>query len=136
MARVENADTTEFPSANDFPKGSAAVQERLAGPEGQLVDRVGRKVVAHVGDAVPSVASLAVDVLRSVGFATTNRAIVDGMSEGVTRLKGKPVGKPMIEGNQRGVIGALPDIVLEIDGAVWVCRLSRIGGVGAGEVLV
>jgi len=56
MARVEHADTAEFPATHDFPEGAAAVQKSLAGSEGQFVDRVGGEVVPYVKDAGPFVA--------------------------------------------------------------------------------
>jgi len=53
------------------------------------------------------------------------------MRERVARLERKAVGKAMLKRDEQSVIRALPDIVLEINRTVRICRLSRISGIGA-----
>jgi len=88
-----------------------------AWPEGQRVDGIGNEIVPDVEDARSFVASQAVDVFRPIGFATADRAIVDGMREGVTGFKREAVAQMALESETEGIVSTRTDVALVVHGA-------------------
>ena len=59
----------------------------------ELVNRIGRKIVTNVEYARSEVAAEAIHVFRPVGFAATDRPVVDGVRPGVMGLQGQAAGE-------------------------------------------
>src|SRR5579863_3130564 len=104
MASMPDARAAETPPSHEFPGDTAVVQKGFAGPEREFIDGVGREVVANIEDAGALVARQTIDVLRSIRFATTNGAVVDGVGPGVTALEGKAAIETALKRDPQGVI--------------------------------
>jgi hypothetical protein len=91
MAGMPQTDSTQTPTAHDSSNHSFTIQEVFSGPEGQLVHGINRDIVPDIKNAGSFIAGQAIDVLRSVGFAAADGAIVNGMRPGIAGLERKTV---------------------------------------------
>src|SRR5271157_4735938 len=116
MPGVPKANAAQAPSAYNFAHGAAAVKELLARPKRKLIHSVDRDIVSNVIDAGPLIAFQAIHILRSGRFASSDRAVIDGVRPRITRLKREAFGEAPFQGRVEAVIGAGSDVVFVIDG--------------------
>src|SRR5579864_125971 len=127
MTGVIQADTAQLPPTSKLSHDAIPVEVTGTRAKGQRIDNVGSKIVANVENTGALVTSEAVHVLGRVGFATADRAVVDGMRISVAGLEREAIAQVAFEGDSKSVIKAGSDVALVVHRAI---RISL------GEILI
>src|SRR5580704_8800497 len=120
MPGVVEAHATEAPALQELAGHTAMVQVGPAGSERKLIDAVCREVVADVKNARSDIASQTIHVLRPVRFAAADRTVVDGVREGIARLKRKTAFEAPLDREFQSMVAAGAYVFLNVNGSKWV----------------
>src|SRR5215469_4169076 len=126
MTGVVHAHSAQLPASNELPQHAILVEVTGTRAKRKGVDGVCYEVVANVEDAGPFVAGQTVHILRCIGFAATDRTVIDRVRVCVTRLERQTAFQMACEGDTEPIIKTGTDVALVIHRSIRI----RVGWVG------